>query len=67
MKKTQNYKMDKHTFDLYVSNGILTELSEPKWYKNRAVIITAKAKERGKNKYFPAKILVLGYYPQPIY
>ena len=67
MQKTQKYKMDKHTFDLYVSQGILSELSKPTWGKNRSAIITAKARGRRKNQYFPAEIEVLGYYPQPIY
>ena len=65
--KTQKYKMDKKTFDLYVHQEIIYELSEAKWGKNRSAVITAKAKGRRKNEFFPIKIEVLGYYSQPIY
>ena len=65
--KTQKYKMNKLTFNMYVSQGIFTELSEAKWGKNRSAIITAKARGTRKNQFFSAEIEVLGYYSQAIY
>tara|TARA_Y100001973_G_C5142078_1_gene303472 strand:+ start:400 stop:600 length:201 start_codon:yes stop_codon:yes gene_type:complete len=65
--KIQKYKMDKKTFDLYVQQEILSELSKAKWGKNRSAIITAKAKGTRKNEFFPVEVEVLGYYKLPIY
>ena len=59
--------MNKQTFNMYVSQGIFTELSEPKWGKNRSAIITATGRGSKKNQFFPVEIEVLGYYLQPIY
>jgi hypothetical protein len=64
--KIQKYKMTNQTYKEYLASGILLNMGEAKWGKNRSAIILGKAVARNGKTKFTVEVEVLGYFVQPI-
>ena len=61
MKQITKYKMTKQTFKEYQAAGIIFDVSEAKWGKNRSAIFTATGRIN-KTKTMPIEIEVTAFY-----